>query len=88
MISPPNGIGKKWKRGYCIGKVAPRSYLVDTDGSIYRRNRKFLLSAKDGNSAVVPKLLSSDPPSVLEHPQLSVDPSNLNPDMIPGQPTQ
>ena len=88
MISPPNGIGKKWKRGICIGKVSPRSYLVDIDGSIYRRIRKFLRSAKDGNTAVAPELLSSDLPSVLEHPQLSVDPSNLDPDMIPVQPTQ
>ncbi|XP_048581589.1 uncharacterized protein K02A2.6-like [Nematostella vectensis] len=28
-------------------KVAPRSYLVDIDGSIYRRNRKFIRNTKD-----------------------------------------
>ena len=38
---------RKWRRGFCIKKVAPRSYLVDIKGSIYRRNRKFLRIAKD-----------------------------------------
>ena len=38
---------RKWSRGVCIKKVAPRSYLVDVKGSIYRRNRKFLRIAKD-----------------------------------------
>ena len=38
---------RKCRRGVCIKKVAPRSYLVDVKGSIYRRNRKLLRIAKD-----------------------------------------
>ena len=37
---------RKWRRGVCIKKMAPRSYLVGVKGSIYRRNR-FLRIAKD-----------------------------------------
>ena len=28
-----------WRVGTCLRRVAPRSYLVDVDGSTYRRNR-------------------------------------------------
>ena len=28
-----------WKLGTCLRQVAPRSYLVNVDGSFYRRNR-------------------------------------------------
>lgn len=34
-----------WSKGCCVGKVGPRSYLVETDSGVYRRNRKFLRSA-------------------------------------------
>ena len=38
---------KKWRRGVYVDKVAPRSYVVEVDGSTYRRNRKFLRRAED-----------------------------------------
>ena len=38
---------KKWRRGVCVDKVAPRSYVVEVDGSTYRRNRKFLRRVED-----------------------------------------
>lgn len=28
-----------WRLGSCVQKVAPRSYLVEVNGSLYRRNR-------------------------------------------------
>ena len=47
LMPSPRDTSGKWRRGVCIKKVAPRSYLVDVKGSIYRRNRKFLRIAKD-----------------------------------------
>ena len=47
LIPSPMDTSRKWRREVCIKKVAPRSYLVDVKGSIYRRNRKFLRIAKD-----------------------------------------
>ena len=29
----------RWRRGMCLQQVAPRSYLVEVDGTTYRRNR-------------------------------------------------
>ena len=28
-----------WRRGLCLQRVAPRSYLVEVEGALYRRNR-------------------------------------------------
>ena len=47
LMPSPRDTSRKWRRGVCIKKVAPRSYLVDVKGSIYRRNWKFLRIAKD-----------------------------------------
>ncbi|KAK2549435.1 Uncharacterized protein P5673_030110, partial [Acropora cervicornis] len=47
LMPSPMDTSRKCRRGVCIKKVAPRSYLVDVKGSIYRRNRKFLRIAKD-----------------------------------------
>ena len=47
LMPSPMDTNRKWRRGVCIKKVAPRSYLVDAKESIYRRNRKFLRIAKD-----------------------------------------
>ena len=47
LMPSPMDTSRKWRRGVCIKKVAPHSYLVDVKGSIYRRNRKFLRIAKD-----------------------------------------
>ena len=37
-VKPVDKKSKVWKRGDCVGKVSPRSYLVDIDGGIVRRN--------------------------------------------------
>lgn len=34
----PKDADRIWRAGTCLGKDAPRSYLVDVDGSIYRHN--------------------------------------------------
>ena len=47
LTPSPMDTSRKWRRGVCIKKVAPRSYLVDVNGSTHRRNRKFLRIAKD-----------------------------------------
>ena len=47
LMPSPMDTSRKWRTGVCIKTVAPRSYLVDVKGSIYRRNRKFLRIAKD-----------------------------------------
>ncbi|KAG1926579.1 protein NYNRIN-like [Pimephales promelas] len=36
----------RWRRGQCLGKVNPRSYVVDVDGTLYRRNRVDLRRAE------------------------------------------
>ncbi|KAL1250737.1 hypothetical protein QQF64_018533 [Cirrhinus molitorella] len=36
----------RWKRGQCLGKVNPRSYVVNVDGTIYRHNRVDLRKGK------------------------------------------
>lgn len=35
-----------WRVGTCLQKVAPRSYLVNVGGSLYRRNRVHLRAAE------------------------------------------
>ncbi|KAJ8371210.1 hypothetical protein SKAU_G00112380 [Synaphobranchus kaupii] len=35
-----------WRRGVCLQKVAPRSYLVEVEGAFYRRNRVDLRMAE------------------------------------------
>ncbi|KAI4896970.1 hypothetical protein NFI96_005600, partial [Prochilodus magdalenae] len=42
---PGDSFGR-WRVGTCLRRVAPRSYLVDVDGSTYRRNRVDLRVAK------------------------------------------
>lgn len=48
MKPPPGDTSHIWRAGTCLGKVAPRSYLVDIDGSVYRRNRVDLRVAEPG----------------------------------------
>lgn len=36
----------RWRRGQCLGKVNPRSYVADVDGTLYRRNRVDLRRAE------------------------------------------
>ena len=37
-VKPVVKKSKVWQRGDCVGKVGPRSYLIDIDGRIVRRN--------------------------------------------------
>lgn len=36
----------RWRRGVCLQQVGPRSYLVDVEGTAYRRNRVDLRPAE------------------------------------------
>ena len=47
MKTSPIDSHGRWRRGICVKKVAPRSYVVEVDGSLFRRNRKFLRTTKD-----------------------------------------
>ncbi|XP_044182657.1 uncharacterized protein LOC122963306 [Acropora millepora] len=38
---------KVWSAGTCLGPVGPRSYYVRINGSVYRRNRRQLVSSKE-----------------------------------------
>uniref|UniRef100_A0A1A8Q4A2 Gypsy retrotransposon integrase-like protein 1 n=1 Tax=Nothobranchius rachovii TaxID=451742 RepID=A0A1A8Q4A2_9TELE len=40
----------KWRRGVCLQLVGPRSYLVDVEGTHYRRNRVDLQPAEIGGT--------------------------------------
>ena len=46
-VKPVVKKSKIWQRGDCVGKVGPRSYLIDIDGRIVRRNRRVIREAKD-----------------------------------------
>uniref|UniRef100_A0A8C5MJX5 Gypsy retrotransposon integrase-like protein 1 n=1 Tax=Leptobrachium leishanense TaxID=445787 RepID=A0A8C5MJX5_9ANUR len=57
----------RWRLGSCVQRVAPRSYLVDVDGSLYRRNRVALRRAERlPIQAYVPPARA--PPEVLNAP--------------------
>ena len=38
---------RKWSRGVCLGKAGLRSYDVEVNGQIYRRNRRHLLDTME-----------------------------------------
>ena len=38
---------KLWKKGSVVKKVAPRSYEVDLQGTMFRRNRRHLVKTKE-----------------------------------------
>jgi hypothetical protein len=76
MTSLPKDGRNKWRRGICLGKVAPRSYLVDVDGSVFRRNRKFLCSARDSTAEAPPETSPLAVPPVIQS------------DLVPVQPLQ
>ncbi|KAJ8387828.1 hypothetical protein AAFF_G00149770 [Aldrovandia affinis] len=66
----------RWRVRTCLRRVAPRSYLVDVDGSLYRRNRVDLRVAEptarathktDGPEAAhAPETAAEAPPTVTE----------------------
>ncbi|KAJ8393363.1 hypothetical protein AAFF_G00060850 [Aldrovandia affinis] len=69
----------RWRVGTCLRRVAPRSYLVDVDGSLYRRNRVDLRVAEptarathktDGPEAAHAPEATSAPETAVEAPQL------------------
>ena len=59
----PQNPRQPWSQGSCIGKVGPRSYLVQTPQGIYRRNRKFI--RKDRSLATDTRVVSDIPPDTI-----------------------
>lgn len=57
----------RWRQGMCLQKVAPRSYLVDVGGSLYRRNRVDLRIAEQTSNQ------DSAPCTHLDEPDHSPD---------------
>ena len=47
----PTDNDKHWRFGTCVESVGKRSYLVDINGKIYRRNRKDLRPTKESHDA-------------------------------------
>lgn len=45
----------RWRRGVCLQQVGPRSYLVDVEGTYYRRNRVDLRPAEVGATGCRPE---------------------------------
>ncbi|KAJ8398704.1 hypothetical protein AAFF_G00419010 [Aldrovandia affinis] len=74
----------RWRVRTCLRRVAPRSYLVDVDGSLYRRNRVDLRVAKptarathktDGPEAAHAPEAASAPETAVEAPPTVTEPS-------------
>ena len=42
VVLQPLQAKAKWDSGSCVGKAGPRSYIIETDKGLYRRNRKFV----------------------------------------------
>lgn len=53
----------RWRKGVCLQQVGPRSYVVNVEGTTYRRNRVDLRPAER-----VPSLSSGHPERSPEHP--------------------
>lgn len=43
----PTVKGSPWRKGVCTDKLSTRSYIVDVDGSKYRRNRRYIRASKE-----------------------------------------
>ena len=71
LMPSPSDTSRKWRRGVCTKKVAPRSYLVEVDGSLYRRNRKFLRCAQDSVSESAQANPDAQSPEPQQEPPLS-----------------
>ncbi|KAJ8366480.1 hypothetical protein AAFF_G00353480 [Aldrovandia affinis] len=76
----------RWRVGTCLRRVAPRSYLVDVDGSLYRRNRVDLRVAEptarathktDGPEAAHAPEAASAPETAAEAPPTVTEPSPI-----------
>lgn len=74
-----------WRQGSCIQRVAPRSYLVDVEGALYRRNRVDLRAAEPTTTTPQPPdshasttgpgvtaKVSSSPPQQVDSPPVDI----------------
>ena len=57
MAPLPNDRERKWRLGTCMEQHSPRSYVVDVNGHLYRRNRKYIRAT----SEAIPESIISDP---------------------------
>ena len=93
----PTDCEKQWKKATVVKQVAPRSYEVDLQGGVYRRNRRHFVKTKESQPLEVETQMSPPPkeiqPTVLEkgyvcsHPvkQASASPT-VSFDMTPTSP--
>ncbi|KAL2078306.1 hypothetical protein ACEWY4_025991 [Coilia grayii] len=58
-----------WRQGSCVQRVAPRSYLVNVEGALYRRNRVDLQAAEP----ITPQTPDSHVPKT--EPEVTAEPS-------------
>ncbi|KAJ8034566.1 hypothetical protein HOLleu_21454 [Holothuria leucospilota] len=49
-----------WRRGTCVSQLNPRSYIVEVDGQLYRRNRKHLKPSSEPPATETPTLPDDD----------------------------
>ena len=54
--------GKSWSFGRIVHKVAPRSYLIDVSGQIFRQNRSFIRSTAEDTTCGYNDGLCDDTP--------------------------
>ena len=55
----PTDCAKQWKKAMVVKQVAPRSYELDLQGSVYRRNRRHLVKTKESPPLEVETQISS-----------------------------
>ena len=68
------GSDKKWIEGTCLGRVATRSYKVQTKLGTFRRNRQMIRSAPDlENYCVTPSLYKDESTTDLILPKIVAD---------------
>ena len=70
---------KSWKRGTIIGEAGPRSYIISSQGGIYRRNRRHILNKPGKTHFAEPSNSNS-----LQDAQI-ISPSPANPTSIPTE---
>jgi len=72
---PPEESRNKWTSGVCLGPVGPRSYEIQTQGAIYRRNRQMIRQ-------------SSDTTEIADHNQLPADTTVIADDSQSSAPSE
>lgn len=79
----PNQRGKPWEVGNCKEKLSDRSYLVESNGELLRRNRQLLKPVDEtpkepaGDTQASPEADSARKPQVLPASELAVNPPVL-----------